>query len=111
MERVGRGCMLQGKDLKSITKILRKKTTPWESKLWYYLRGNRFYGLKFKRQVPMGNYVVDFCCQEKSLIIELDGGQHMESQNIEKDIFKQEFLQNNSYKVLRFQNIDVDKNM
>ena len=59
----------------------------------------------------MGDYVVDFCCQEKRLVIEMDGGQHMELENSKKDKSKQEFLQDNGYRVLRFQNIDVDKNI
>lgn len=103
--------MLEGEDLKVVSKILRKQSTPWEQKLWYYLRGNRFYGLKFKRQVPMGNYIVDFCCQEKKLVIELDGGQHGESDITKKDIEKQNFLENSGYKVLRFWNNDVDGNI
>ncbi len=103
--------MIQGKDLKSVARILRKAMTPWEAKLWYYLRGNKFYGLKFKRQVPMGNYIVDFCCQEKKIVIELDGGQHTELEIMEKDKLKQEFLQDSRYVILRFQNIDVDKNI
>lgn len=103
--------MLEGKDLKTVSKILRKQTTPWERKLWYYLRGNRFYGLKFKRQVPMGSYVVDFCCQEKRLVIELDGGQHSELEISEKDKEKQDFLEKSGYKVLRFWNNDVNNNI
>ena len=65
--------MLKGKELTVVSKRLRSQMTAWEAKLWYYLRGHRFYGLKFRRQVPMGNYIVDFCCQEKKLVIELDG--------------------------------------
>jgi very-short-patch-repair endonuclease len=103
--------MLSGKDLKAVSKILRKQTTPWERKLWYYLRGNKFYGLKFKRQVPMGNYVVDFCCQEKKLVIELDGGQHSETEIKIDDKGKQNFLENKGYRVLRFWNNDVDGNI
>lgn len=103
--------MLQGKDLKVVSKILRKTITPWEAKLWYYLRGKRFYGLKFKRQVPMGDYVVDFCCQEKRLIIECDGGQHTEAEIMQKDSEKQQFVESKGYKVLRFQNIDIDNNI
>jgi very-short-patch-repair endonuclease len=85
--------------------------TPWEAKLWYHLRGNRFYGFKFKRQVPMGNYVADFCCQEKLLIVELDGGHHSKMGNKDADNKRQEYLAGKDYKILRFWNSEVDKNM
>ncbi len=103
--------MLEGKDLKVVSRILRRQMTPWEAKLWYYLRSHRFYGFKFKRQVPMGDYVVDFCCQEKMLAIELDGGQHSKSEIYKKDQSKQKFLENKGYKVLRFWNNEIDSNI
>ncbi|WP_156413346.1 DUF559 domain-containing protein, partial [Legionella spiritensis] len=53
--------------------------TDAERHLWYYLRANRP-GFKFKRQVPISDYIVDFACLEKRLIIELDGGQHLHNQ-------------------------------
>ena len=103
--------MLKGKALTVVSKRLRSQMTPWEVKLWYYLRGHRFYRLKFKRQVPMGNYVVDFCCQEKKLVLELDGGQHSEIKISENDKSKQKFLEKNGYKVLRFWNSEIDNNI
>ncbi len=102
---------MEGKNLAEVSKVLRKQSTPWERKLWYYLRGNRFYGLKFKRQVPMGKYVVDFCCQEKSLIIELDGGHHNRETNKQLDIIRQRFLESSGYRVLRFWDNEVDNNV
>jgi very-short-patch-repair endonuclease len=59
---------------------LRKVSTDAENHLWYHIRGRRFGSYKFKRQRPMGNYIVDFICLWKKLIIELDGGQHAETQ-------------------------------
>ena len=59
-------------------KSLRSNQTEAEQRLWYHLRAHRFMGLKFKRQKPMGRYIVDFVCLEHWLIIELDGGQHAE---------------------------------
>jgi very-short-patch-repair endonuclease len=59
-----------------IAKRLRRNQTDAERVLWFQLRGRRLQGLKFKRQVPIDRYVVDFCCAEARLIIELDGGQH-----------------------------------
>ncbi len=90
---------------------LRKNKNPWEIKLWQYLRANRFYGLPFKRQVQIGSYVFDFSCRSKMLLIELDGGQHSEPVNLIHDKVKQEYAEKSGYKVLRFQNIDVDKNI
>lgn len=59
-------------------RTLRKNLTPHESILWFHLRSRRFQGYKFRRQYPCGVYFADFCCLEKRLIIELDGGQHNE---------------------------------
>ncbi|KGP62132.1 ATP-dependent helicase HrpA, partial [Legionella norrlandica] len=71
---------------------------------WYYLRANRL-GCKFKRQVPMGAYIVDFVCLEKRVIIELDGGQHAENQTY--DMNRTAWLTAGGFKVLRFWNHDV----
>ena len=91
-------------------KMLRKNMTEQEKVLWNILRSNKFYGLKFRRQVPIGNYVVDFVCEIHNLIIELDGGQHNEPDNIEYDKQRTEFLKNKGYKVLRFWNNEIDDN-
>ncbi len=68
-------------------------------------------GFKFKRQIPIGAYIVDFCCHLKRLVIELDGGQHFVEENIEKDAEKMRYLKKEKFKVLRFQNIDIDNNL
>ena len=91
-------------------KKMRSNMTPAEIKMWYILRGKRFNGLKFKRQVLIGNYIVDFLCKEKKLIIEIDGGQHNTDVNIVNDKNRTRYLENNGYKVLRFWNEDVLKN-
>jgi very-short-patch-repair endonuclease len=57
-------------------KRLRRNQTDAERVLWFQLRGRRLRGLKFKHQVPIDRYIVDFCCEEARLIIEVDGGQH-----------------------------------
>jgi very-short-patch-repair endonuclease len=67
--------------LRQRARDLRKNSTDAERHLWHYLRASRF-GFKFKRQVPIGEYIVDFVCLEKRLIIELDGGQHMDNKKI-----------------------------
>ena len=90
---------------------LRKNQTPWESKLWYYLRGGRFYGLKFKRQVQIGEYIYDFSCKEKMVLVEADGGQHSEDKISKKDEFKKNFAERRGYKLLRFWNNEIDTNI
>jgi very-short-patch-repair endonuclease len=69
------------------------------------------FGLKFKRQVPMGKYVVDFCCQEYKLVVELDGGHHARDQEKKTDTEKETYLNNKGYRVLRFWNNDVESNL
>ncbi|HUJ03471.1 MAG TPA: DUF559 domain-containing protein, partial [Rhizomicrobium sp.] len=64
---------------------LRREQTDFERKIWYALRNRRFAGFKFRRQQPMGPYVVDFVCFEEKLVIELDGGQHGMPENIQYD--------------------------
>ena len=86
-------------------KSLRRTMTDAEQKLWYHLRAHRFMGLKFKRQKPIGHYVVDFACIEKKLVIELDGGQHAEA--VEYDHERDAWLCSQGYTVLRFWNNDL----
>ena len=88
-------------------KELRKNMTDAEQILWYFLRANRLLGLKFKRQQPIGNYIVDFVNFQNKLVIELDGSQHYENINIEKDNKRTKFLEENGYKILRFWNNDI----
>lgn len=99
------------KSLVPITKTLRSNQTPWEDKLWYHLRAGRFRGLKFKRQVMIGEYITDFCCNEKKLIIELDGGHHDEAGNQAKDKHRDAYFTKYGYTVLRFWNNEVDNNL
>ena len=94
-----------------ITRQLRKKQTPWESEFWNTVRNRHINGLKFRRQTKIGNYIVDFLCLEKKLIIELDGGQHNFEQNVVDDKIRQSSLESQGYKILRFWNIDIDNNL
>ena len=91
----------------NLAKHMRSNMTKEENKLWYYLRAKRFYDYKFKRQVLIGNYIVDFLCPEKKLIIELDGGQHNEIDAINYDNERTKFLSSLGYKVIRFWNNEV----
>ncbi|MBV8635359.1 MAG: endonuclease domain-containing protein, partial [Burkholderiaceae bacterium] len=91
--------------LTKFAKTLRTTLTEAENRLWYHIRAHRFLGLKFRRQKPIGNYIVDFVCHECQLILELDGGQHQEM--IEEDKRRDEWLQAQGYTVLRFWDNDV----
>lgn len=89
---------------RALAKELRGQMTDAEQRLWYRLRAHRFHGLKFKRQAPIGPYVVDFVCFDRRLIIELDGGQHADNAT---DSRRDDWLRNEGYRVLRFWNHDV----
>lgn len=93
-----------------LARNLRKNQTIQERKLWNLIRNNQL-GVKFKRQHPIGDYIVDFVCREKWLIIELDGSQHNEDENILKDNQRTKYLESRGFKVLRFWNNDVDNNI
>jgi adenine-specific DNA-methyltransferase len=84
---------------------LRQRQTDAERRLWARLRDRRLLGAKFTRQVPIGPYVVDFCCRETKLIIELDGGQH--AARADYDAGRTAFLHALGYRVLRFWDDDA----
>jgi very-short-patch-repair endonuclease len=88
---------------------LRRDQTDAERALWFRLRDRRLDGLKFRRQMPIKSYVVDFCCESARLIVELDGGQHVE-RSIE-DTKRTADLEAYGYLVLRFWNNDVLSNI
>jgi very-short-patch-repair endonuclease len=90
------------------SKQLRKCMTPEELHLWYLLQGRRFYGFKFRRQMPIGSYIVDFACFEARLIVELDGGQHQD--DYEYDLRRTAFLNASGWRVIRFWNNEFRTN-
>jgi very-short-patch-repair endonuclease len=93
----------------NLAKRLRRHQTDAERVLWLHLRDRRLNGLKFKRQVPIDRYIVDFCCSEARLIIELDGGQH--ATRMEEDEHRTKVFDAMRYIVLRFWNNDVLQNL
>jgi len=97
------------KDLLAKARALRKNLTDVESLLWQALRNRRLNGYKFRRQVPVNRYIVDFMCNSIKLIIEIDGGQHLEQQNY--DSVRTHYLESRGYKVLRYWNNDVLTNI
>jgi very-short-patch-repair endonuclease len=90
-------------------RALRKRSTEPETLLWRHLRAKGLGGLKFRRQEPIGNYIVDFVCFDRSLVVEIDGGQHLREEA--EDAERTSWLQDQGFKVLRFWNNDVMKNI
>ena len=90
---------------------LRKNMTPQERKLWSLIKNRQFYNFRFRRQFPIGNYIADFVCREKRIVIEIDGGQHNEVNEKEYDNKRTEFLKMQGYIVIRFWNNDIDNNI
>ncbi len=95
----------------NFAKNMRSNMTKEEVKLWEIIRAKRFHGLKFKRQVLIGDYIVDFLCKEKMCIIEIDGGQHNDELNKQNDTIRTQYLESNGYKVLRFWNNEIWDNI
>jgi very-short-patch-repair endonuclease len=93
----------------SIAKRLRRESTDAERMLWFHIRDRRLDGWKFKRQVPIEGYVVDFLCVGAHLIIEVDGGQH--AARIAADARRTRALEAAGSLVLRFWNNDVLENI
>ena len=91
-------------------RYLRKNMTPQERKVWNILRNHQFYGLEFRRQYPIGEYIVDFICRSKKVIIEIDGGQHNTEEALLYDKKRTEYLETMGYTVVRFWNNEIDDN-
>ncbi len=93
-----------------VARELRRRQTPAERILWNQLRSARTSGSTFRRQHPIGPYIVDFVCLEKKLVLEIDGGQHNEPGISRRDRERTIWLESEGYKVLRFWNNDVIAN-
>jgi very-short-patch-repair endonuclease len=89
-------------------RTMRAKPTDAEHRLWQHLRAGRLSAFKFRRQQPLGNFIVDFVCLEARLIVELDGGQHNGSVS---DVKRDEWLASQGFVVLRFWNNEVFENL
>ncbi|MEQ1650391.1 MAG: endonuclease domain-containing protein [Hyphomicrobiaceae bacterium] len=90
---------------------LRRRQTDVEAKLWARLRDRRLANLKFRRQVPMGSYVVDFLCDEAMLVVELDGGGHGEAGQVVHDEKRTAYLNELGYDVLRVWNNAINQDI
>ena len=93
---------------KPLAKALRQNMTPWERKLWHCFL--KEYPIRFQRQKCIDGYIVDFYCFKAKIVIELDGGGHYDPISVEKDAKRTQVLETYGLKVLRFCNLDVDKN-
>jgi very-short-patch-repair endonuclease len=93
---------------RELARRLRRNLTDAERHLWFRLRDRRLFGLKFRRQIPIGPFVADFICWDQSLIVELDGGQHA-SETV-RDDRRTEWLEHHGWRVIRFWNNDVFEN-
>jgi very-short-patch-repair endonuclease len=92
-------------------KALRKQMTPIEQKMWYLLRDRRLSGYKFRRQQPIGPYIVDFYCDMLKLVIEVDGSGHMSGDRRERDQVRDRFIESQGVRVVRFLNNEVTDNL
>jgi very-short-patch-repair endonuclease len=101
--------MSEQRILTDVAKRLRHEMTDAERVLWREVRAHRFASFKFKRQEPLGLYVVDFVCYQAKLIVELDGGHHAEQQ--EPDAERTRWLESRGFRVVRFWNNDVLTNI
>jgi len=93
--------------LKVHRRNLRKRLTPAEASLWSLLKNRQVFGLKFRRQASIENYIVDFYCPKHQIVIELDGELHFTEQRATKDQQRDKRLQELGYKVLRYENLVV----
>ena len=90
---------------------LRNNATAAERRLWHRLRVLKVSGQKFRRQVPIDHFIVDFACLSHRLIIEVDGATHAMDAEIASDIRRQRYLESQGFMVLRFKNADVATNI
>ena len=90
---------------------LRSQMTKQEQMLWQYLRKKQINNCRFRRQYPIGPYIVDFICLYKKLVIEIDGGQHNTQEAIDYDSARTSFLKSLGFNVIRFWNSDIDNNI
>ena len=98
---------LRSRELRDRAKSMRAAATPAEHRLWQILRGKRFGGYKFKRQLPIDDYIADFVCLSARLVVEADGGQHADNP---RDTRRTAYLEAQGFRVLRFWNNEIFDN-
>ena len=95
-------------ELRPEARRMRKNMTPQESKLWYQFL--KKHPKQFRRQKIFGSFIVDFYCASAKLVIELDGSQHYDEEGLAYDAMRTKALEGYGLKVVRFSNLDIDKN-
>jgi len=95
---------------KGLRKVLRQQATNGERLLWWQLKGKQT-GYLFRRQFNIKNYIVDFCCYKLKLIIEIDGYSHENHDSYEHDLKRQTDLEKLGYKIIRYKEIEILKNL
>lgn len=98
---------MKRKKLTELARNLRGRSTPAEIELWKILRNRGVGGYKFVRQFPIPPYIVDFCCRERKVVIELDGGGHLDKEHSDRE--QEKFLESLGYRVVRFNNNQIIK--
>ena len=93
---------------RTFARAMRADATRAENQLWQALRNRQLEGLKFKRQVPLGGYILDFVCFEARIIVEVDGGQHSGSQ---RDLERDGYFGSQGFRTLRFWNDEIVENL
>ena len=96
---------------KATARVLRHNATPAERTLWHGLREMTLGETHFRRQVPIGKFVADFTCHTAQVIVEVDGGQHFDDAGEARDAARTEWLGSQGYRVLRFANGEVMRNL
>ena len=112
--------VIKGRVMKKIRKIpqylvklcreFRRNPTVTEAFIWSCLRNRQLHGYKFRRQRPIGRYIVDFYCAELRLVIEVDGAVHQEKDQMEYDTIRQEEIEIRGYKVIRISTSEIRRN-
>jgi very-short-patch-repair endonuclease len=88
-------------------KSMRRVMIDAELTLWNELRAHRLMGLSFRRQVPIGPYIVDFACPTHRLAVEVDGSQYADAEHLDRDAARSAYLKSSGWTILRFWNDDV----
>ena len=98
-------------NLKHIARNLRAEMTARERLLWSRLRKRQLQGVQFYRQKPIGDYIVDFYAPKASLVVEVDGSQHLNSEHRQDDAERDAYLKSQGLRVLRFSNFEVSQEL
>jgi very-short-patch-repair endonuclease len=103
--------MYRDQNQRDFVRTLRNEPTDAEKRLWHFLRAQKLRGEKFRRQAPIGPYVVDFVCFSHKLIIELDGPQHLEPDVVLHDTRRAAWLAGRGFRIIRFRNQELDEDI